>query len=137
MGSQSTAFIKCCPVIDTLQIKSIKQNKIPTKYSAEINNSQNIKHKFRLGQKFAIISFLNLLIFSLIFNVSSGQVVIAKEVKLSPQISTIGYDCQSPNSIKMIDKSSRCQMSDVHHVPGKPVIYDLLAHQTHYELKGR
>merc|ERR1712121_247358 len=84
--SQSTAFIKCCSVIDNLQIKSIKQNKIPTEYSAEVNNSQNIKHKFRLGQKFAIISFLNLLIFSLIFNVSSGQVVIAKKVKFSPQI---------------------------------------------------
>ena len=134
--AQSTAFIKCCPVIDSLQVKSLKQNKIPTEYSAEINNSQNTKYKFKIGQRFAIISFLNLLIFSLIFNVSSGQIVIAKKVKFSPQISTVAYDCQSPNTIRLIDKSSRCQTPDEHHVPGKPVIYDLLAHSEADELKG-
>merc|ERR1712121_509381 len=40
--SQGTAFIKCCPIIDSLQIKSKKQNKTPTESSAEVNNSQNI-----------------------------------------------------------------------------------------------
>merc|ERR1712121_91413 len=45
--SESAAFIKCCPVLDSLQIKSINQDKISTEYSAVINNNQNVKYRFK------------------------------------------------------------------------------------------
>ena len=40
----------------------------------------------------------------MLFTMSAGQIVVSKEVKFDPQISTVAYDCQSPNTIKIVDK---------------------------------
>ena len=77
-----------------------------------------------------------LLLLSSIFSLASAQIVISNFPHAGPQIDSIGYNCNDPVSVQMLDKHSRCRNNQFSALPDEPELYDLLAHPVKRELDG-
>ena len=64
------------------------------------------------------------------------QIVISDVHNIGPQIDTIGYNCNEPVSMEMLDKHSRCKNKQFATHSSEPEVYNLLAHSTKCELQG-
>ena len=125
----NASFVSFSDKVDNLSVKSICQNtSFPKECEATVSNVNNLRACFKLGQKFGSLSVLLLLLLASMFSLASAQIVVSDFPHAGPQIQSVGYDCNDPVAVQMLDKHSRCRNSKFPVPPDKPELYDLLAH---------
>ena len=111
-------------IADELHIQSIKQDTYNNEFVARVDNSHNLGHKFRVGQKFATLALLNVIT---LLNITHAQ-------ELLPQIS--GFDCSVPLDISYVDRTKRCQQQSLEIIKRPPIMVDLLHHSNKDTIGG-
>ena len=111
-------------ITDELHVQSIKHDAHNNEFVARVNNTHNLGHKFRIGQRFATLALLNLM---LIFNMTSAQ-------EITPEI--LGFDCSVPSDITYVDRNKRCKQQSLETIKRPPIMVDLLHHTSKDTVSG-